>query len=76
MSRLNNSPVAGSASSPSPVVDSLLITFISAVPMLVGLPTWLLPESKRLLMREVIVRQIPTPLPVLCHHLFAFVDIV
>jgi hypothetical protein len=44
--------------------------------MLVGLPTWLLPESKRLLMREVIVRQIPTPLPVLCHHLFAFVDIV
>jgi hypothetical protein len=44
--------------------------------MLVGLPTWFLPESKRLLMRGVIVRQISTPLPVFCHHLSAFVDIV
>jgi hypothetical protein len=35
----------------------------------------LLPESKQLLMREVIVRQIPTPVPLLCHHLFTSVDI-
>jgi len=61
------------ASRPSPVVDSLLITFVWPVPVLVVLPTRLLPGSKWLLMRAVFVLQIHTPLPVLCHRLFTLV---